>query len=376
MISFNSFRRLTEASSGAVKWKKYFADGEVATFIKKDVNAKGIDGTPDALLPRLTKVIVPATTEYSSTIVVATETGGMYSVPFTVVDKPIHTAKVIKFDLKPDKLGIIGTIKLSSLSARIKSSVDQHPEIPDGIKAYLKSLVDSAVFSKTAKVKQAAASAFVEAGIDQATLNSVARDFTELLGPFYVSQNDPTRFRGGSVFFPEKGNEALYDFKMIDVRGEPVLFSSKVGGGHSNTLKVDSVLRAVDADPKLQAQFPREVEMMKIIQTNRAWDAPVKLAAALGVSADPKDKAEIVELEKAVVAKMNTTMNFLPLVKAAIPSMWVVKTTMANDGTIRNVSLTKGDELSNVYFRPKGSSGLARGGTPRISDKLGFQLKS
>jgi hypothetical protein len=375
MITFKQF--LTEASGGAAKWEKYFADADTETIVKTD-GAQLFDtfgNKVDKTVARGDKITVLAG-EYDSKPRVRIGKGE-YRMKLADIDKPFKMEHTVKSDLKPDVLGLVGEFKISTMAKKIKSLIDDHSEIPEHTAEFLKALVDHAEKPDDTKKADKVKDLFVanEIKTDTALKNSIQRDFMELLGPFFVV-NEKAEFKSGKANFPELGNAPLFDFEII-VDGETTQFSSKKSGGNSNTLKVNEVVKAAQGDAALRKKYKREIELMTIIQDNPVKTTPNLINDWLAKTFPAKykpaematDNTTIARLEAAVVKWINdqSGLDFLPLVKLAIPDLWYVKSKLNSDGTIKVEPLKSGRDVPVAKLRSKSSPG-------HLSDKIGFAM--
>lgn len=371
MVSFKQF--LIEASTGQAKWDKYFGD-EVETIAKADSQLFDIVGDKiDKTIKKGEKLTVLAG-EYDTKPLVKIGKG-TYRMKFSDIDKPFKVEQTVKIHLKPDELGLDGKTKFSSWAKKVKDAIVSHSDIPDQVGEYLKALVDHAKDPNKQDYTDAVTDMYTmaEIGEDTALKNTIANDFMEILGPFFVVNEKP-EFKSGSCYFPELGNEPLYDFSMFDSDGAETRFSSKRSGGNSNTIKVSEIIKA--ATPALKKKFKREMELLNIINDNSVKAAPALINAWLAdnfpaykAEPDPADNAAIARLEYSLAKWItnNSDLKFDDLVKNAIPDLWYVKAKLNSDGTIKVEPLKSGRELGDVKLRSKSSPG-------HLSDKLGFAV--
>lgn len=377
MISFKQF--ITEGSEGPAKWEKYFSSGAVDTIAKRDSPLYDLDGNIAGItIEKRDPVHVLASDEYSSKLEV-TVNGANYLMKIADIEKPFKINRTVGIDLKPDKLDITGELKLSTYSKTVKKKIDASTELPEVQAEYLKALVDLAEYPDDQKNIEAAQDAYIFADLDSdsALKNTINNDFLEILGPFFVLNEKP-EFKGGTCFFPEAGNEPLFDFKMTDKDDIETSFSSKRSGGSTNTLKVSEVLKTAQSlDSKTQRKYSKEIELLTIIQSTPIKTTPDKINDWLAANFQSykksapagSDNTAIARLEAAVVKFINeqSELQFTPLVKKAIPDLWYVKAKLNNDGTIKVEPLKSGRDIKDVKFRSKSSPG-------HLSDKIGFAM--
>lgn len=378
MIGFKQYLReslLNEASTGAAKWEKYFSGGDTQTIVKADSALKDVKGNLTSLIVKKGDQITVLAGEYSTQPLIKFN-GKKYTMPFANIDKPFKQERAVGVDLKPDKLGLAGKHTIVSYPSKLKAMLDAHHEIPPEQTEYLKALVDSASDSENDDKRDICRDLFA-AHIrgDQSLINTINTDFMELLGPFFVVDENPG-YREGGVKFPELGNEPLYDFTM-KFQGHVDAFSSKKSGGNTNTLKVTEVLKAALTDSTLARKYMKEIELLRLIQDNAVKAAPDLINIWLAkrykgyTPAAPTagDATAIARLEAAVVKWINenSRLNFLPLVTMAVPDLYYVKSRLNSDGTIKVEPIKSGRDIDSVKLRSKSSPG-------HLSDKIGFQM--
>lgn len=352
------------ASTGLQKWEKYFKDGCI-TILKKASKLIFENSTLDLLSGTEVRVIGG---EYESKPLV--EFNNLVGrIKLDDLEKPIHLKKSVKFDLKPDKLGVVGHFSLIDYNKQIKSLINKNNEIPIYVKAYLSSLVDLAE-KDNLKNRNRVKSNFESIALDYSLINTINKDFMEILGPLFSKSQQNL---SGVAYFPVAGNEPLYDFKIIENNVEHI-FSSKKSSGSTNTLKAAQIY-SLSTCKKLKKLFFKELTLLEIIKESKVKEAPGRINEWLSLnfssyekSNSPQSSEDIVRLEAKVVKYINESdLNFIPLVKAAVPDLWYVKAELDKEGLINVKPIVKGANLTKAKLRGKSSPN-------HICDKLGFQL--
>lgn len=370
---------LSEASSGAAKWDKYFSDGETKTIARTDSALKDAFGKLTSTTIKKGDKLTVISSEYSANPRVRVG-DGEFTMPFTNIDKPFKLDRAVSTELKPDKLGLSGPMFMAAYGKRVKDLLDQHHEIPEVQAEYLKSLVDLAADPSNDELADITRDLYIMSGTDtdQSFKSTINNDFMEVLGPYIVITQKP-EYKAGGVKFPELGNEPLYDFTMKAKKGSESridAFSSKRSGGNTNTLKVTEILKAAAADISLSKKYRKELELLQIIADKSVKLAPDAINDWLArkfpsyTLASPSiDNTTISRLEAIVVKWINTSsgLNFTPLVQAAVPDLWYVKAKLNNDGTFKAEPLKSGRDIEQAKLRSKSSPG-------HLSDKIGFAL--
>ena len=354
------------ASTGAEKWNKYFSGG-CKTILKEDTPLFDLYGKDLGITLKKGDSIDVFGGDYSAKPRIMIN-GVEGRVRLANLEKPIHLAKTVKFDLKPDKIGVQGLIKMKDYPDMVKELIHSNTEIHKSAKKYLINLVtvaqDLSSSSHTLLEKS-----FLEIQNDKPLINTINRDFMEVLGPL-ISINHDKKFLSSQAFFPVAGNEPLYDFKLI-FRNKEELFSSKKSTGSTNTLKASLIL---DRCEKING-FDRELELFRIIKENKVKETPNIINEWLDKTflnykrfKPASSCEEIVKLEANVVKYINDSdLNFIPLIKNAIPDVWYVKAQLSSTGALTTKPLIKAGEITKVILRSKSSPN-------HICDKLGFQI--
>lgn len=354
------------ASTGIEKWNKYFSNG-CQTILKHDTQLLDKQGKDIGIALKRGDSIVVCGGDYSTKPIVIV--GGVEGrVKLSDLEKPIHISKTLKFDLKPDKIGIAGQVKMTEYPNYLRCLIENHQEIPKAVKKYLgfaiMHLLDSSPKSFFWLEKS-----FLEIKDDRQLINTINRDFLEAVGPLISLQHD-SKFKSYEVFFPTAGNEPLYDFKLIK-NGEEELFSSKKGSGSTNTLKAALLYDRCQG----VSGFERELELFRIIKQHKVRETPnlinewlSRTFSSYQTAKPATNNEEIVKLEANVVKYINNSdLNFIPLIKTAIPDVWYVKAQLTDAGAIRAKPLIKAGNITKVSLRSKSSPN-------HMCDKLGFQI--
>jgi hypothetical protein len=371
IVTFKYF--LAEASRGIDKWEKYFG-ANTETRIKTDTDLLNTDGKKVGTIAKGELITVQAGEYDTKPLIIYKD--GIYRVKFNDIDKPFKKDFAVKVNLKPDVLGLDGTSNFKGFKKKVKKAIDDSTDIPANQGQFLKALVDHAADPNDADAKDEVIDLYENLGIkdDMSFQSTVNNDFMEILGPFFVVNEKP-EYANGDVIFPSAGNEPLFDFEM-EIE-DPVKFSSKRSGGRTNTLKVDQIWKSVQDNPYLLKKYAREMQVLEIIKTSMVKDTPEKLNTWLAatfkgkytLAPTPTTTAEIYSLESAVIKwiKTQSKLDFLPLIKNAIPDLWYVKAKMNFDGTIKVEPLKNTLDIDKTELRSKNYSG-------RLGDKLGFEV--
>ena len=357
------------SSHGKSKIEKHFCKDITETIMKHDTPLLGLDGADTGQVITRGTLVSVLGGDYDPKVTIIYN-GVHHKVRFAAVDKPIHVGKTITFPLKPDRLGVCGTFTYCEYLTRLMYGINQHPEIPRDVKTYLKTLV---AYTAGLVGEPQLAEAFGRINGDQPLKNTVDSDFMEALGPIFVAKKFP-EYRRASIFIPHDGNEPLYDFAM-ELDGKRHLFSCKNAAGNVNTLKAPAVLARVTSNLPLCRKHKREMYLLMLITTTRVKEAPNKINEWLSKTFPSYEKKPLstdlesaVMLERSVVSFINSSeLNFIPLVKAALPDVSYVRARTDSAGFPVVKEITSGSEITRAVFRSKSSRG-------HMTDKLGFDL--
>ena len=368
MITFKTF--LVEATRGADKWEKYFGT-DTETLIKTDTDLLDADGKKVGTIAKDELITVLAGDYDSKPLITYNDT--TYRVKFNDIDKPFKKDLAVKVNLKPDTLGLDGTSPFKGFKKKVKKAIDDSSDIPEAQSEFLKALVDHAADPDDSDAIDTLKDLYpTVVKNDKALQSTINNDFMEILGPFFVVNEKP-EFEDGDVIFPSAGNEPLFDFEM-EVE-DPVQFSSKRSGGRTNTLKAEQIWKSVQDNPDLLKKYKREIQLLELIKQTPIKATAGKINSWLAATfkgkykaePEPTNPTEIARLETAVVKwiTLQSDLDFLPLVRDAIPDLWYVKAKLNSDGTVKVEPLKNAREIEKAELRSKNSPG-------HLADKLGF----
>jgi len=344
------------STTGKEKFEKYFNSGLTQTKTKEDTKLIGWD----VVIPKGSLVTVTQNT-YSPKVEIDFE-GKKGHVKFSSLHKPIHNDSPLPFKLKPDVLGIVGEFEFDGYANSVKDAILCHPEIPSNIKEFLVALVNH---TNGIDVPYLGA-LYSSLRHHQSLVSTLNVDFSEVLAPFAFKNS-----LVGKIYFPFKGNEPLYDFKI----GE-TLISCKASQGAVNTLKPGNVYDKVIGSLDIRKRFPRELDVLRIIKSTSIKVAPDVLNEWLGQngfgmclpSADNRTVEEIVLLERAVAKAINNSeLDFTHLIREALSDVIYIRSGLNKDGFYAVSSITKASEIKQSKLRSKNSKG-------HMTDRLGFDL--
>lgn len=366
MQSFKSF--LTEATTGKAKWEKYFADDEHVTKIKSDSPLYDIHGKA---IPKLTiskgeQVTVPVEKTYNPKMLIVWN-GEEYRVSIAAVDKPIAVAD--KLQLKPDFFEITGEFKASSYKKEILRLVSSHADLDQPLKDYLVELIKHAFGEKnSAELKDAHDAIAGTAKI----LNTINKDFLEIIGPV-VAHDELGLPDSVKYYFPEAGNEPLYDFKILDGDTEYLFSSKSAKAANTNTLKTAEIFKKVEGEKKFKHR-KQELKVLEIISSTSIKATPAALAKFIEEEfgkiievPDSKDLAALCKAEREIVDFINSKLDFVDMINHSLPQLWFIKLKINNKGEVDGHDVSHGREIKKAKLRTKNSPG-------HFVDRIGFQI--
>ena len=366
MQTFKSF--LTEATTGKAKWEKYFADDEHVTKIKSDSPLYDIHGKaiPKLIISKGEQVTVPVEKAYNPKTLIVWN-GEEYRVSIAAVDKPIAVAD--KLQLKPDFFEITGEFKASAYKKEILHLVGGHAELDQPLKDYLIELIKHAFGEKNNKELKDAHDAIANT---QKILNTINKDFLEIIGPVVAHKElglPPTV----KYYFPEAGNEPLYDFKILDGDIEYLFSSKSAKATNTNTLKTAEIFKKVEGEKKFKHK-KQELKILEIISSTSIKTTPAALADFIEKEfgkvinvPDVKDLAALCKAEREIVDFINSKFDFVDMINFSLPQLWFIKLKVNNDGEIADVDIHHGQEIKKAKLRTKNSPG-------HFVDRIGFQI--
>jgi hypothetical protein len=265
---------LDEAKSGLEKWKKYFADSEVETVIKKDspiFDEKG-KKTGDTIKAgeTITTQVVP---EYQPKIPVLYN-GNIIYVSIDNIDKGLGKASSEYYDFKPQDLGIPTNqdISIDQLKTESIAGINANQQISDVQRKFLLGLVNDVV-NLSSEEKQ-------EILVERNFLNQVIKNLGEVYGAILYAQE----ILAPTIFYPSAGNYPLIDY-ILKKDNENIPVSAKSAAGKGNVVKLGDIKKLVgdnniDADKKF---------IIDTISSESARTGPLKLIDKFG---DEKIKQE------------------------------------------------------------------------------------
>ena len=303
---------LDEAKSGMEKWKKYFADSEVETTVKKDTpifdeNGKKTGDKIKAGEP-ITTQVVP---EYQPKIPVLYN-GNIVYISVDNIDKALGKASTEYYDFKPQDLGITADqdISIDQLKQEAAAGINANQQISDTQKKFLLQLINGAT-DLTPEEKQ-------EIFAEKNFLNQVIKNLGEVYGAISYAQ----QIEAPTIFYPSIGNYPLIDYILKkDDKNIPV--SAKSAAGKGNVVKLGDIKKLVgnneiNDDQKFIidtiSSSPARTGPLNLI--DRFGDEKLKQEYKEFLENNPDfpkndfDKSQRLHLEKEIIKQINTKVDF------------------------------------------------------------------
>jgi hypothetical protein len=258
---------LDEAKSGMEKWKKYFADNEVETTIKKDTPIYDESGkkTGDVIKAgeSITTQVIP---EYQPKIPVLYNGNTIY-LSIDSIDKGLGKASTEYYKFKPQDLGVTVNqdISIDQLKQEVAVGINANQQISDTQKKFLLQLLNGVV-DLTPEEKQ-------EILAERNFLNQVIKNLGEVYGAISYAQE----IEAPTVFYPSAGNYPLIDY-ILKKDGKNIPISAKSAASKGNVVKLGDIKKLVgDNDIDSDKKF-----IIDVISSESAKTGPLKLIDKFG----------------------------------------------------------------------------------------------
>jgi hypothetical protein len=355
---------LDEAKSGLEKWKKYFADSEVETVIKKDspiFDEKG-KKTGDTIKAgeTITTQVVP---EYQPKIPVLYN-GNIIYVSIDNIDKGLGKASSEYYDFKPQDLGIPTNqdISIDQLKTESIAGINANQQISDVQRKFLLGLVNDVV-NLSSEEKQ-------EILVERNFLNQVIKNLGEVYGAIlYAKEIGAT-----TIYYPSEGNYPLIDY-ILKKDDEVIPISAKAAEGKSNVVKLSNIKSLVgDNEISDDQKFiidtitssPAKTGSLNLI--NRFGDEKIKQEYKEFLENNPDfpkdfDKDQRLYLERQIIKQINTKVDFSDIFNKFVNVIYVK---YGIDSNLKQYIRVIKSGAFKVSLRSKN--------TPRHEEKIGFDV--
>jgi hypothetical protein len=303
---------LDEAKSGMEKWKKYFADTEVETTVKKDTPIYDESGkkTGDIIKAgeSITTQVVP---EYQPKIPVLYN-GNIIYLSIDSIDKGLGKASTEYYKFKPQDSGITvdQDIPIELLKKQTTDGINANQQISDVQKKFLLELINGAT-DLTPEEKQ-------EILAESNFTNQVIKNLGEIYGAILYAEE----IKASTIFYPSEGNYPLIDY-ILKKDDKTIPVSAKSAAGKGNVVKLGDIKKLVgDNEISDDQKF-----IIDTISSEPARTGPLKLIDRFGnekikqeykefLENNPNfpkndfDKSQRLYLEKEIIKQINTKVNF------------------------------------------------------------------
>jgi hypothetical protein len=355
---------LDEAKSGLEKWKKYFADSEVETVIKKDspiFDEKG-KKTGDTIKAgeTITTQVVP---EYQPKIPVLYN-GNIIYVSIDNIDKGLGKASSEYYDFKPQDLGIPTNqyISIDQLKTKSIAGINANQQISDVQRKFLLGLVND-VANLSSEEKQ-------EILVERNFLNQVIKNLGEVYGAIlYTKEIGAT-----TIYYPSEGNYPLIDY-ILKKDDEVIPVSAKAAEGKSNVVKLSNIKSLVgDNEISDDQKFiidtitssPSKTGSLNLI--DRFGDEKIKQEYKEFLENNPDfpkdfDKDQRLYLERQIIKQINTKVDFSDIFNKFVNVIYVK---YGIDSNLKQYIRVIKSGAFKVSLRSKN--------TPRHEEKIGFDV--
>jgi len=303
---------LDEAKSGMEKWKKYFADSEIETTVKKDTPIYDESGKKTGdIIKAGEQITTQVTPEYQPKIPVLYNGNTIY-LSVDSIDKGLGKASTEYYKFKPQDLGIPvdQDISIDQLKQEASIGINANQQINDTQKKFLLQLLNGAT-DLTPEEKQ-------EILAESNFINQVIKNLGEIYGAILYAEE----IKASTIFYPSAGNYPLIDYILKkDDKNIPV--SAKSAAGKGNVVKLGDIKKLVgnneiNDDQKFIidtiSSEPARTGPLKLI--DRFGDEKIKQEYKEFLENNPNfsknnfDKSQRLYLEKEIIKQINTKVNF------------------------------------------------------------------
>ena len=303
---------LDEAKSGMEKWKKYFADSEIETTVKKDTPIYDESGKKTGdIIKAGEQITTQVTPEYQPKIPVLYN-GNIIYLSIDSIDKGLGKASTEYYKFKPQDSGITvdQDIPIELLKKQTTDGINANQQISDVQKKFLLELINGAT-DLTPEEKQ-------EILAESNFTNQVIKNLGEIYGAILYAEE----IKASTIFYPSEGNYPLIDY-ILKKDDKTIPVSAKSAAGKGNVVKLGDIKKLVgDNEISDDQKF-----IIDTISSEPARTGPLKLIDRFGnekikqeykefLENNPNfpkndfDKSQRLYLEKEIIKQINTKVNF------------------------------------------------------------------
>jgi hypothetical protein len=356
---------LNEARSGMEKWKKYFADSEIETTVKKDTPIFDDKGKKTGdIIKAGESITTQVVSEYQPKIPVLYN-GNIVYVSVDNIDKALGKASTEYYDFKPQDLDITTNrdIPIDQLKTETIAGINANQQISDVQRKFLLGLVNDVV-NLSSEEKQ-------EILAERNFLNQVIKNLGEVYGAIlYAKEIGAT-----TIYYPSEGNYPLIDY-ILKKDDEVIPISAKAAEGKSNVVKLSNIKSLVgDNEISDDQKFiidtitssPSKTGSLKLI--DRFGDEKIKQEYKEFLENNPNfpkdfDKDQrCLYLEKEIIKQINTKVNFSDIFNKFVNVIYVK---YGLDTNLQPFIKTVQSGTFKIELRSKNS--------PNHEEKIGFDI--
>jgi len=356
---------LDEAKSGMEKWKKYFADSEVETTVKKDTPIFDEKGKKTGdIIKAGESITTQVVSEYQPKIPVLYN-GNIVYISVDNIDKALGKASTEYYDFKPQDLGITANqdISIDQLKQEASTGINANQQITDTQKKFLLQLVNGAT-DLTPEEKQ-------EILTEKNFLNQVIKNLGEVYGAISYAQ----QVEAPTIFYPSAGNYPLIDY-ILKKGDENIPVSAKSAAGKGNVVKLGDIKKlvgdnSIDADKKFiidtVSSEPARTGPLSLI--DRFGDETLKQEYKEFLQDNPEfpkvgfDVNEKLRLEREIIKQINAKINFSDIFNKFVNVIYVK---YGLDTDLQPFIKTVQSGTFKIELRSKNS--------PNHEEKIGFDI--
>jgi len=356
---------LDEAKSGMEKWKKYFADSEIETTVKKDTPIYDESGKKTGdIIKAGEQITTQVTPEYQPKIPVLYNGNTIY-LSVDSIDKGLGKASTEYYKFKPQDLGIPTDqdISIDQLKQETTKGINNNQQVSDIQKKFLLGLVNN-ITDLTPEEKQTILA-------EPNFINQVIKNLGEVYGAILYAQ----QIEASTIYYPSVGNYPLIDYILKkDDKTIPVSAKSAVGKG--NVVKLGDIKKLVgDNEISDDQKFiidtissePARTGPLKLI--DRFGDEKIKQEYKEFLENNPDfpknnfDKSQRLYLEKEIIKQINTKVNFSDIFNKFVNVIYIK---YGIDSNLKQYTQIIESGTFKIELRSKNS--------PNHEEKIGFDI--
>ena len=356
---------LDEAKSGMEKWKKYFADSEIETTVKKDTPIYDESGKKTGdIIKAGEQITTQVTPEYQPKIPVLYNGNTIY-LSIDSIDKGLGKVSTEYYKFKPQDLDIPTNqdISIDQLKTEVAAGINANQQISDTQKKFLLQLLNGAT-DLTPEEKQ-------EILAERNFLNQVIKNLGEVYGAILYAE----QIEAPTIYYPSAGNYPLIDY-ILKKDDKNVFVSAKSAAGKGNVVKLGDIKKLVgDNEISDDQKFiidtitssSSKTGSLKLI--DRFGDEKIKQEYKEFLENNPDfdknnfDKSQRLYLEKEIIKQINTKVNFSDIFNKFVNVIYIK---YGIDSNLKQYTQIIESGTFKIELRSKNS--------PNHEEKIGFNI--